>query len=216
MGKFNKTVKNKSGQRGGTVRFNRVLQRWENHAPGNPNTESWKYSQNEVDALNRLRAGVVTGQSTQSYHPGQNWYIIEAGQPIPMDGNSLEIIIDKIYQKNPVQAIDNFRASESDLSSATTGRERDAARYPDNNVQADGHRAYLNALSNLVKILRKYTNPGIFTGTTKQSDLTDDNDSESHKPRDKEARWKQGGRKSRKSKKTKKFRKSRKRRKTRK
>ena len=165
MGRFNKTVKKSLSQRGGSVNFNRVNQQWVNTALGNANTLSYKYSRAEVTALNTLGIGTIhpTG-STQSFNPNShNWYLIRPGIDPPTHGTTLSKVINEIYANNPRGAIDTFTRVQKEIASATRGRE-EAGSYHGN---ADpGHLAYLDALQNLVGILRTYTNPGVFTGAT--------------------------------------------------
>ncbi len=227
MGRFNKTVKKSLSQRGGSVNFNIGNEQWVNTAQGNPNTLSYKYSQKEVTALNTLGIGTIhhTG-STQSFNPNShNWYLIRPGTDPPTHGTTLSKVINEIYANNPTGAIDTFTRVQKDIASATRGRE-EAGSYHGN---ADpGHLAYLEALQNLVGILRTYTNPGVFTGATgiinsifkrltgntAESNSDSDNESLSPKPKGKFERMSSerngGKRKSRKSRKSRKikFRKS--------
>ena len=165
MGKFSKTVKKSLFQRGGSVNFNIENQRWKNAAHG---AVSFKYSQEEVRALNKLGVGTIhIAGSTQSYNPNSNnWYLIKNGQPPPTYGTTLSKVVDEIYVNDPTGAIETFTIVQRDIASATSGREKAASHHLDTGHQADSHRAYLNALQDLVRILRSYTNPGFFTGTT--------------------------------------------------
>jgi hypothetical protein len=165
MGKFSKTVKKSLFQKGGSVNFNIGNQRWENTAHG---AVSRRYSEQEVHALNTLGVGTLDNDgSTQSYNPNSNnWYLIKNGQPPPRYGTTLSKVINEIYVNDPPGAIETFTMVQRDIASATNGREKAASRYPDSGPQADSHRAYLNALQDLVRILRSYTNPGFFTGAT--------------------------------------------------
>ena len=220
-GGIKKSKKKTLIQRGGSVKFNIGLQQWENASQGGPRTNAFKYSQEEVDALNRLGIGTIHSHgSSESYKANSDkWYIIRPGTPPPIQGTTLQSVIDQIYTNDPNGALDTFKTVEAAISAATAKREKDALRFPDIGSSADGHRAYLDALSNLVSILRTYTNPRIFTGNTEPSSSNsyDDNDAgSSSSGLNKQQRWARdrgGSRKSKKSKKakkSKKFRKSKK------
>jgi hypothetical protein len=222
-----KTVNNGSTgktttQKGGTIYFDRTSNQWIV-----PNTVvdplAIKYANDEKDALTKLGIGSThIHGSTQSYNPNtKNWYIISNG---PDQKYTLRNVIKQIYNTSPRdRALQLFDEIQSDIASATHGRER-GQRYRRDGGDY-GHRFYLNRLYDLDALLHVYTHTGTYQGedlnqlaaryaNPDPSSSSSDDESSSSKGLGKFERMSSkrngGKRKSKKSRKSKKFRKSKK------